>query len=136
MSDIDEQVKETEKLLTKTDDSFHVQLESDDFHEIYYSDNNKFQDHLLEQYKIYIEMMDRNSSRRLEGNKFYVTILSSLIALISIVVDKDISQFKENQFQAFIFITISILGIVLCANWFLGVQSNKTLDLIGNKDIC
>ncbi|MDZ8257347.1 hypothetical protein [Nostoc sp. ChiQUE01b] len=89
---------------------------------------DKFQEHLLEQYKLFIEMMDRNSSRRIQSNNFYISILSSLLAFIVLITNKDISQFKETKFQAIAFITVAILGIILCLVWYVGIQSHKTLN--------
>ena len=38
----------------------------------------KYQDHLLEQYKLFIEMADRVSQRRDQSNRFYVTFVSAI----------------------------------------------------------
>jgi hypothetical protein len=45
---------------------------------------DKFQDHLMEQYKICVEMADRVSVRRNQANSFYISLLSALIALLSL----------------------------------------------------
>lgn len=47
-----------------------------------YSSPNKYQDHLLEQYKVYLESADRISDRRQTANSFFVTINTGLIALV------------------------------------------------------
>ena len=44
-----------------------------------------YQDHLLEQYKLYVEMADRVSQRRDQSNRFYVTIISALVALLVVL---------------------------------------------------
>lgn len=48
-----------------------------------YGDN--FQAHLLDQYKLYVEMADRISARRVQINNFYTSFLSGLLAFLSIV---------------------------------------------------
>ncbi|MCK4735084.1 MAG: hypothetical protein KAT65_21710, partial [Methanophagales archaeon] len=49
-----------------------------------------FKQHLLEQYKLYVEMADRISTRRAQTNRFYISLLSGLLALLSIVVGRNI----------------------------------------------
>ena len=41
--------------------------------------------HLLEQYKLYVEMADRVSQRRDQSNRFYVTIVSALAAIVVVI---------------------------------------------------
>jgi hypothetical protein len=89
---------------------------------------DKFQDHLIEQYKLYVEMMDRISSRRNQMNTFYLTLLSGLLALISIFTNKDVDQFQNIQFQAIAFLTVSIIGLLLCLSWYINIQSYKRLN--------
>ena len=43
----------------------------------------KYDEHLLEQYKLYVEMTDQVSTRRAHTNRFYVSLLSGLLALFS-----------------------------------------------------
>jgi hypothetical protein len=89
---------------------------------------DKFQDHLLEQYKLYVEMIDRTSTRRNQMNGFYTSLLSGLLALIAIVTNKDIATFQNTSFQVVSFLAVSILGISLCVVWFLNIQSYKQLN--------
>ena len=89
---------------------------------------DKYQDHLLEQYKLYIEMMDRTTTRRNQINSFYTSLLSGLLAIIAIATNKDISQFQNIKFQAIAFLAVSILGIVLCIIWYINIQSYKQLN--------
>ncbi len=43
-----------------------------------------YKTHLLDQYKIYIEMMDRISQRRMSANKFFITTNSLIVTTYSI----------------------------------------------------
>lgn len=88
----------------------------------------KYQDHLLEQYKLYVEMVDRVSSRRNQMNSFYITLLSGLLAVITIVTNNEINQFQNINFQQASFLTISALGLLLCVSWYLNIQSYKNLN--------
>ena len=76
---------------------------------------DKFQDHLIEQYKLYVEMADRVSTRRAQTNRFYISLLSGLLALLSIVVTREVF----NGILSVIFVAVGILGIVLCFLWYI-----------------
>jgi hypothetical protein len=82
----------------------------------------KFNEHLLEQYKLYVEMADRISERRMQTNRFYISLLSGLLALLSILVSGD----KFNQ--TVIFIIVSLLGIALCILWHINIRSYRQLN--------
>jgi hypothetical protein len=88
----------------------------------------KFQDHLLEQYKLYVEMADRNSSRRNQMNNFYISILSSLLAFTALVTNKDIVQFKGSNFQTVAFLSVAVLGLLLCSIWHINIESYRQLS--------
>ncbi|TVM02338.1 MAG: hypothetical protein CV087_09740 [Candidatus Brocadia sp. WS118] len=79
---------------------------------------------LLEQYRLYVEMADRISSRRTETNKFYVSILSGILALLLILVDKNIF----NNYQAPVFIAISLLGFGLNVLWYINIRAYRQLN--------
>jgi hypothetical protein len=84
----------------------------------------KFHDHLIEEYKIYVEMMDRISSRRTQANQFYISLLSALFGIISIVFDKNLISSPSS-----IFLTLlSILGILICFVWHINIDSYKQLN--------
>ena len=82
----------------------------------------KFNEYLLEQYKLYVEMADRISERRMQTNKFYISLLSGLLALLSILV----SVGKLNQ--TLIFVIVSLLGIALCILWHINIRSYRQLN--------
>lgn len=81
-----------------------------------------FNEHLLEQYKLYVEMADKVSERRMQTNKFYISLLSGLLALLSILVT------KGNLNQTLIFVIVSLLGIILCILWYVNIQSYRQLN--------
>ncbi len=83
-----------------------------------------FQAHLLEQYKLYVEMTDRVSSRRVQITRFYTSILSGILALLSITSNKEL--FKESQ--SFVLPTVAIIGLCLCVAWTANINSYKQLN--------
>lgn len=84
----------------------------------------KFNDHLIEQYKLYVEMADRISSRRAQTNRFYLSLLSGLLALLSIVIGKNIFS----NLQPVMLITVAILGLALCVLWGVNIRSYRQLN--------
>jgi len=84
-----------------------------------YGDNYKL--HLLEQYKLYVEMADRISSRRQSANSFFLSINTAIIALMGYVNlgNKDVFDF---------YWLVSLAGMVLCYMWYRLVRSYKDLN--------
>jgi hypothetical protein len=87
-----------------------------------YGDN--YQAHLLEQYKLYVEMTDKISERRSKTNSFYISLLSGLLAFISLAADKKLAA----EFQNNVILAIAILGLILCCLWYFNIHSYKHLN--------
>ncbi|MGB2842620.1 MAG: hypothetical protein WBC40_09135 [Halobacteriota archaeon] len=83
-----------------------------------------FQEHLLEQYKLYVEMADRISARRAQSNRFYISLLSALLALLSILINRNL----WNNIQNAIFLAVAILGLALCFLWYVNINSYRQLN--------
>lgn len=79
---------------------------------------------MIEQYKLYVELADRISDRRERTNRFYISLLSVLLALLSIVVGRNILD----GFQTIVFVTIGILGLGLCILWNINIRSYRQLN--------
>lgn len=84
----------------------------------------KYQDHLLDQYKLYVEMADRSSQRRDQSNRFYSALLTGLVAVLLVVVDRDI--FAEAQ--GVVFLAAALVGLAVCIVWFINIRSYKQLN--------
>jgi len=83
-----------------------------------------YQAHLLEQYKLYIEMTDRISNRRDQMNKFYMSLLSGIVVIFSIVIESNIFS----DFRIMGFIVFSVLGLSLCLLWNINLDSHRRLN--------
>jgi hypothetical protein len=83
----------------------------------------KYQDHLIEQYKLYAEMADNVSARRSQSNTFYITVLSGLLAVVAFAADK-----IPAKAQMAAFLAIGILGILLCITWYINLESYRQLN--------
>ncbi|OIO73576.1 MAG: hypothetical protein AUJ85_07585 [Elusimicrobia bacterium CG1_02_37_114] len=82
-----------------------------------------YHNHLFEQYKFYIESVEKTSYRRQCANNYFVTINTALISLIGLSLQ--INVFKN---ASSIKIVLSTLGIIVCfIFWFL-IRSYKQLN--------
>lgn len=88
-----------------------------------YCSNEKYQDHLFEQYKLYVEMADRLSERRNLANTFFLTLHTLIIG---------IAGFSFNSLQSLQFKWILILPLIavlsLCYAWRRMLYSYKQLN--------
>lgn len=85
----------------------------------------------LEQYKIYVEMTDRVSARRGQTNAFYTSLLTGLLAAISLIVEKGSSGSAQSHFtglHGFLALLVAILGLFLSLVWYLNIRSYKQLN--------
>ncbi len=85
----------------------------------------KYQDHLLEQYKLFVEMADRVSQRREQSNRFYVTFVSAIAGLLMVLARFGTSV---NGIWPVVFLISGLLGTALSFIWFLNIKSCRTLN--------
>ena len=83
-----------------------------------------YSDHLLEQYKLYVEMADRISQRRDQSNRFYASLLAGMIALMAVLARLDIS----NDVWVVVFLVGGLFGSFLSAVWFVNIRSYRALN--------
>ncbi|MCT4639172.1 MAG: hypothetical protein N4A72_15820 [Bacteroidales bacterium] len=90
----------------------------------YYVQNKElYQNHIIEQYKLYVEMSDRISARRNLANVFFLTLNSMAITVIGFIVDKAV------QLTPSWFICFPLLGvIILCIVWWWLLRSYRNLN--------
>ena len=81
----------------------------------------------LELYKLYVEMADRISERRSKANRFYMTLLSGLLVIISFISNKD-GGHTLAAYQFVIFLTIGTLGLLVCLIWYFNLISYRQLN--------
>ena len=82
---------------------------------------------LLDEYKLYVEMQDKISSRREETNRFYVTLLSALLALLTLVAGSGTGPAFQGIQWAMI-PAAAFLGMAICALWFGTIRSFRQLN--------
>lgn len=79
---------------------------------------------LLEQYKFYAGTSGEVSNRRLQTNRFYVSLLSGILVVLPFVFDLD--NLTDVRLAAILL--IGFVGVALCVLWFLNVWSYKQLN--------
>ena len=90
---------------------------------------DKYPDHLLEQYKLYVEMADRVSQRRDQSNRFYVTIVSALAAIVIVIARFGVPADAANDALSHIgFLAIGLFGLALSTIWFFNIRSYRALN--------
>jgi len=85
-----------------------------------YAANEKHHAHLLEQYKLYVEMMDRASGRRLTANSYFLSVNTALLGVVAYVA-------KDTHDYLWI---LGFAGVVLCYLWFSIIRSYSDLNTI------
>lgn len=85
---------------------------------------DKYHEYLLEQYKIYVEMADKNISRRNKTNEFFLSANSFLLSALAIL-----SEFNFlPQIGIWWLYVASSAGIVLAITWLIFVRSYRQLS--------
>lgn len=89
---------------------------------------DRYSDHLLEQYKLYVEMTDRVSHRRERSNRFFITLLAgpAFVAILArLRLDgEDIA----NGLLPVVLLISGLLGLALSATWFVNIRSYRLLN--------
>jgi hypothetical protein len=91
-----------------------------------YPSYEKHQAHLFDQYKLYVEMADRISGRRLTANSYFLSINSALLVFVGYITSKEGSEHLW---------LVGIAGIVLSMLWYRIVTSYRDLNTAKYKII-
>ncbi|MES3014441.1 MAG: hypothetical protein V4750_12045 [Pseudomonadota bacterium] len=84
-----------------------------------YASNEKYQAHLLEQYKLYVEMADRHSARRLSANSYFLSVNAAILAFVGYV--------NRNAAGDDLWL-LALAGTTLCALWYRLIRSYRDLN--------
>jgi len=87
-----------------------------------YGDN--YQAHLMDQYKLYVEMADRISQRRDQSNRFYAGLVSAIIALLVVMGRLGVS----GNSWSIALLAAGLLGASLSVIWFINLGSYRALN--------
>lgn len=99
-----------------------------DIEKILFSSTNekygdKYVEHLLEQYKIYINSAEKISDRRQKANEFFLTLNSALVTLLGFITTKTNASDIN-----YLVVLSSFSGITICYLWYRIIFSYKCLN--------
>jgi len=80
-------------------------------------------DHLLNQYKLYVEMADKVSERRQSANSFFLTINTALVAALGVAWPRP-GGFVAVGWYAI----VGLAGMILCYSWYRLLRSYRDLN--------
>lgn len=84
-----------------------------------------YKTHLFEQYKIYVESVEKTSDRRQHANNYFITINTALISLIGLSFQ---IKFFENVSWIKIKSLLAGVGIIICVVFWFLIRSYKQLN--------
>lgn len=84
-----------------------------------YPHNEKWYSHLLDQYKLYVEMADRISQRRTTANNYFLTVNSAILGFVGYLTSKDSTEYLW---------MLGVAGMALTSLWFAIIISYKNLN--------
>lgn len=84
-----------------------------------YPHNDKWYSHLVDQYKLYVEMTDRISSRRASANSYFLSLNSAILAFVGYLSAKETGEYMW---------MLALGGIALSALWGTLIISYRNLN--------
>ena len=84
-----------------------------------YPHNDKWYSHLLDQYKLYVEMADRISNRRASANSYFLSVNSAIIAFVGYLSAKGDGEYMW---------MLALGGISLSVLWESLITSYRNLN--------
>src|SRR5690349_5977744 len=85
----------------------------------YGADQAAHQAHLLEQYKLCVEMADKISERRQSANSYFLSVNTALLAFVGYVTTKETGEYLW---------LLGIAGVALSYLWYRLVRSYRDLN--------
>lgn len=84
-----------------------------------YPKHEKWHGHLLDQYKLYVEMADRISQRRTTANSYFLTVNSAILGFVGYLTSKDSTEFLW---------LLAVAGVALTLLWYSIIVSYRNLN--------
>ena len=91
--------------------------------DVKYKDEEQYREHVLEQYKLYLEMADRISSRRDVANAFFLTLNGAILAAAGALIDK-----WGNLDSRYLLLFPGFALLLQCYFWWRLILSYKQLN--------
>jgi hypothetical protein len=88
-----------------------------------YQTQSVYKGHLLDQYKLYLELADRNSGRRQAANSFFLTVNTTVLSFIGYLNLKTTASITDGFFWM-----VAACGMAMCYLWYRMVRSYRDLN--------
>ncbi len=82
-----------------------------------------YKEHLFDQYKLYVESIEKTSDRRQSANSYFLTINTALISIIGL--STQIEFFQESKW---VYILLSAIGVIISIIFWFLIRSYKQLN--------
>jgi sensor c-di-GMP phosphodiesterase-like protein len=84
---------------------------------------DKYIEHLLEQYKVYVASAEKISSQRQKTNEFFLAVNTALVAFLGFITTK-----TGSDHVSLLLAVASLAGIIMCYLWYRIVRSYDGLN--------
>jgi hypothetical protein len=91
-----------------------------------YSDGkveNNYENHYLEQYRMYLHIFNSTTDRRNKSNEFFLGLNTAIIGVLGFLETKNLTSE-----DSIIFIFAPIVGVIICYCWYQIISSYKQLS--------
>lgn len=88
-----------------------------------YDQQALFRNHVLEQYKLYVEMADKISLRRQQTNTFFISLNTLVLSIFGAICALNVFKLSKTWL-----ILTGVLGILLATTWWLIILSYRQLN--------
>ena len=90
----------------------------------------EYRTHLIEQYKIYVEMANYVSQRRVDTNKYLLTVNAFLVTLYGL--SSSLNSLIQKGLWVYV---VPLSGIAVCLAWLAIIKSHRDLNAVKFKVI-
>ncbi len=84
---------------------------------------SEYKSHVLEQYKLYVEMSDRISERRQAANTYFLTVNTAIVAVLGLLANR-----ADGLVNSIFLVSVGISGMVLSYSWYRLIVSYRQLN--------
>lgn len=81
---------------------------------------DSYREHLLEQYKLYVESASQISERRTSANNYLLTVNTTLVTLFALTATLADARVWH--------LALAVAGLLVCATWYIMIRSYRDLN--------
>src|SRR4051812_17329400 len=85
----------------------------------------KYVDHYVEQYRLYLYIFNTTIERRQKSNEFFMGLNTALMAFLGYI---EVKEGMSIPHAPIIFMIVPLIGMSICYSWYLIIKSYKDLN--------